>query len=153
MTMTERQVDHSVIRTNQVFTISVLALTFVLDLPALAAFQAIIMLLSAAVPRLGLYTTFYRRVLLPAGVVQPDVQLDHPEPHRFAQTVGGSCVGLGFLALAAGVPVIGWALVGLVIILASLNLFAGWCAGCMMYYWLNRLGVPGFEHSKIEVTQ
>ena len=37
------------------------------------------------------------------------------------------------------------------IVLAGLNLFAGWCAGCTMYYWLNRLGVPGFDHQPVEV--
>jgi hypothetical protein len=151
--MTERQVDHNAIRTNQVFTISVLALAFVLDLPALAALQALLMLLSAAAPHLGPYTRFYRHVLRPAGIVQPDLKLDNPEPHRFAQLVGSIFVGSGFLALVAGVPVVGWALVGVVIVLASLNLFAGWCAGCMMYYWLNRLGVPGFARARIEVTQ
>jgi len=48
---------------------------------------------------------------------------------------------------------VGWALIIVVIVLASLNLFAGWCAGCTMYYWLNRLGVPGFTRSRSEVTR
>ncbi len=38
----------------------------------------------------------------------------------------------------------GWALTWLVMVLAALNLFAGFCAGCAVYYWLNRLRVPGF---------
>ena len=36
------------------------------------------------------------------------------------------------------------------IVLAGLNLFAGWCAGCTVYYWLNRLGVPGFTQHRLE---
>jgi hypothetical protein len=146
----ERHVDHSAIRTNQAFTITVLALAFVLDLPALAAFTAAVMLISAVAPPLGLFTRVYRHILRPAHIVQPDVQIDNPEPHRFAQLVGGTVVTLGVIALLAGAEVIGWLLPGIVIVLASLNLFAGWCAGCMMYYWLNRLGVPGFNHAKIE---
>jgi hypothetical protein len=146
----ERHVDHSAIRTNQAFTITLLALAFVLDSPALAAFTAAVMLISAAVPPLSLFTRVYRHVLRPAHLVQPDVQIDNPEPHRFAQLVGGTFVTLGVIALLAGVGMIGWLLPGIVIVLASLNLFAGWCAGCMMYYWLNRLGVPGFNHAKIE---
>jgi hypothetical protein len=146
----ERHVDHSAIRTNQAFTITLLALAFVLDLPALAAFTAAVMLISAAVPPLGLFSRVYRHILRAAHLVQPDVQIDNPEPHRFAQLVGGTVVTLGVIALLAGAEVIGWLLPGIVIGLASLNLFAGWCAGCMMYYWLNRLGVPGFDHAKIE---
>ncbi len=82
--------------------------------------------------------------------MKPDVQFDNPEPHRFAQVLGATFVSLAFLALLAGVPVVGWALAGIVIVLASLNLFAGWCAACMMYYWLNRLGVPGFDRARVE---
>ena len=29
----------------------------------------------------------------------------------------------------------------------ALNLFAGFCAGCAVYYWLNRLQVPGFART------
>ena len=32
----------------------------------------------------------------------------------------------------------------LVIALASLNLFVGFCAGCAVYYWLGKLHLPGF---------
>jgi hypothetical protein len=148
--MTERQVDHSQIRTNQAFTIGLLALAFVVDLPALAGFVGIVMLISAVLPPLGLFSRVYRHVLRPAGLVRPDVIADNPEPHRFAQLVGGTLVTAGAFLLAAGLSG-GWALVGIVIVLASLNLFAGWCAGCTMYYWLNRLGVPGFGRSRIEV--
>jgi hypothetical protein len=40
--------------------------------------------------------------------------------------------------------ILGWALAWLVIALAALNLFLGFCAGCAIYYWLHRLNVPGF---------
>lgn len=149
----ERQVDHNQIRTNQVFTIVLLALAFVLDAPALAAFTAAVMLISATVPALGLFSRVYRHLLLPTGLIRPDLVADHPEPHRFAQLLGGICVTLGTLALFGGLEVIGWALAGLVIVLASLNLFAGWCAGCTLYYWLNRLGVPGFDRSPLRGTR
>ncbi len=146
---TKRQVDHQQIRTNQVFTITLLALAFVLDAPTLAAFTAAVMLVSAAMPALGLFSRVYRHLLLPTGLIRPDLVPDHPEPHRFAQLLGGICVTLGALALFGGLEPIGWVLVGLVIVLASLNLFAGWCAGCTLYYWLNRLGVPGFDRSPL----
>jgi|AMZC01.1.fsa_nt_AMZC01003509.1_5 hypothetical protein len=149
----ERQVDHQQIRTNQVFTIALLALAFVFDAPALAAFTAAVMVISAAVPALGLFSRVYRHLLLPTGLIRPHLVPDHPEPHRFAQLLGGICVTLGALSLFGGLQVIGWALVGVVIVLASLNLFAGWCAGCTLYYWLNRLGVPGFDRSPLRGTR
>ena len=49
-----------------------------------------------------------------------------------------------------GLSLLGWALAWLVIGLAALNLFAGFCAGCAVYYWLNRLQVPGFNQSAPE---
>ncbi|HEX3053014.1 MAG TPA: DUF4395 domain-containing protein [Aggregatilineaceae bacterium] len=146
-------VDHSNIRTNQAFTIGLLALAFVLDIPLLAAFVGVVLLISALFPPLGLFRLIYLKVLRPSGLVKPDVIADNAEPHRFSQGLGGTVVSLGFVALLAGVEVLGWGLMGLVIVLASLNLFAGWCAGCTLYYLLNRLGVPGFHRSRIEVTQ
>ena len=149
----ERVVDHSAIRTNQVFTITLLALAFVLAAPAISGITGASMLLSAAAPPLGLFTRMYRHLLRPAGIIQPRVVPDNPEPHRFAQLVGGVMVTLGTLLVLAGVTAIGWALVLVVIMLASLNLFAGWCAGCTMYYWFNRLGVPGFSRSRSEAAR
>ena len=72
---------------------------------------------------------------------------DNPEPHRFAQTFGAAVVFGGALALFGGLAALGWGLVWLVIALAALNLFGGFCVGCAMYYWLNRLKVPGFSKS------
>lgn len=149
----ERVVDHSAIRTNQFFTIALLGLAFVLAAPAISGVTGAIMLLSAAVPPLGLFTRIYRHLLRPAGVMRPRIIPDNPEPHRFAQLLGGVMVTLGTLLVLAGVSIAGWGLVIVVIALASLNLFAGWCAGCTMYYWLNRLGIPGFSRSRSEVAQ
>jgi hypothetical protein len=35
-------------------------------------------------------------------------------------------------------------LVWIVIALASLNAFGGFCVGCAVYYWLARFNLPGF---------
>jgi hypothetical protein len=150
---TERCVDHSAIRVNQAFTMALLGLAFVLDSPVLATVVAAVMLTSAFWPKVGLFHRVYRHLLRPVGIIQPDVIVDNPEPHRFAQGFGGAVVTLGAAALSLGVPVAGWGLVGLVMALAGLNLFAGWCAGCTMYYWLNRFGIPGFGRSRIEAAQ
>lgn len=149
--MTTRIVDHSVLRTNQVFIITLLALGFVLNQPPLVGFVALVMLAGTIWPGAALFKRIYQHILKPAGLIQQDPRPDNPEPHRFAQGVGGTVSLLGYVALLLGSPILGWGLAWVVIVLASLNLFAGWCAGCTLYYWLNRLGVPGFEHSRVEV--
>ncbi len=145
----DRRVDHSALKVNQAFIIVLNTLAFLFNAPLLVAFVSAVMLVGTAWPRLALFQGFYRSVLKPAGLVKPNVILDNPEPHRFAQGFGGTVLALGFLALLAGAQVLGWALTWLVIGLAALNLFLGFCAGCFVYYQLNRLGMPGFRFSPI----
>jgi hypothetical protein len=144
-----RQVDQSALKVNQAFIILLLGAAFVLDSVWLAAFVGGVMLLGTAVPPLAFFKRIYRHLLRPAGLVEPNVIPDNPEPHRFAQGFGGVVVTLAVLALLAEAMFLGWALVWLVIGLAALNLFLGFCAGCFLYYQLNRLGVPGFNREPI----
>ena len=143
--MNLRQVDHSAIRVTQAFTIGLLLLAFILNSWWLAAFVALANLIGALNPNFSLFRQIYLRGLKPGGIVKPRVIEDNPEPHRFSQLLGALFVGLGLLAMSLGVPALGWGLVWLVIGLASLSLFLNFCAGCFMYYQLNRLGVPGFK--------
>lgn len=150
---TTRKVDLSALRVNQAFIIILLILAFVLDSWQLVAFVGLVMLIGTALPRLSLFKQIYRRALQPAGFVKPNVIPDNPEPHRFAQGFGGLVLSLAVISLLAGQAIVGWTLVWLVITLAGLNLFLGFCAGCFLYYQLNRLHVPGFEHSPIKSGQ
>jgi hypothetical protein len=144
-----RVVDQTALRVNQAFIIALLTLAFILDSWVVAAFVGAVMLIGTAAPKMALFKQFYLRVLKPSGLIRPDVVADNPEPHRFAQGFGGVVVSLGVLALLLGATVVGWALAWVVIILAALNLFLGFCAGCFVYYQLNKFDVPGFEHSPI----
>lgn len=145
----DRKVDQSALRVNQAFIIGLLILAFVLDSVWLVAFVAAVMLLGTAVPSLSLFKAVYQRGLKPAGIIKPDVIVDNPEPHRFAQGFGGVVLLGALAALFAGATTPGWVLVGIVVALAALNLFLGFCAGCFVYYQLNRLGVPGFVREPI----
>ena len=144
-----RKVDQSALKVNQTFIIGLLLLAYLLDAIWLVAFVGVVMLVGTAVPKLGLFKQIYLKILKPAGLVKPNVIVDNPEPHRFAQGFGGIVVTLSIALLAGGV-MLGWTLVALVVLLAALNLFLGFCAGCFVYYQLNRLGVPGFAHSPIQ---
>ena len=145
-----RKVDQSALRVNQAFIIGLLILAFVLDNVWLVAFVGAVMLLGTAVPSLSLFKRIYQHGLRPAGIVKPDVVADNPEPHRFAQGLGGVVVAGSVAALLGGQAVLGWTLAWVVVALAALNLFLGFCAGCFVYYQLNRLGVPGFAHGPLE---
>ena len=148
--MNDRKVDHSALRTNQVFIIGLLLIGFVTDVKALVAFVAAVMLVGTFFPKVSLFKAVYLYILKPRGLVKPDVKIDNPEPHLFAQGVGGAFLTAATLAFVANAATVGWALAWIVIALAALNLFAGICVGCLMYYWLNRLGVPGFKVARIQ---
>lgn len=149
MNTTIRKVDHSALRTNQAFIIGLLLIAFILNVWPLAAFVGAVMLIGTAWPEAGLFKRVYRHILRPSGLVKSDVIADNPEPHRFAQGFGGVVMLASTLALALGLPVLGWGLTWVVIVLAALNLFLGFCAGCFIYYQLHRLGVPGFDRAPI----
>lgn len=109
-TDSKRRVDHAAIRVNQAFVIGLLILAFVLNSAPLVAFVGLVMLVGTAFPAWGLFKRIYQHILRPAGLVKPDVITDNPEPHRFAQGLGGTFVTLSWLALLVGQPVVGWAL-------------------------------------------
>ncbi len=146
---TDRQVDHSALRTNQAFIISLLLIAFIVNIPWLVTCVAVVMLLGTFVPKLSLFKAVYGYFLKPRGLVKPDVKADNPEPHLFAQGVGGAFLAVATIAFVLGASFVGWVLTWIVIALASLNLFAGICVGCLMYYWFNRLGVPGFKYARV----
>jgi sterol desaturase/sphingolipid hydroxylase (fatty acid hydroxylase superfamily) len=141
-----QKVDHAALRTNQSFIIGLSIAAFVLNAAWLAALVALVMAVGTyrRVPGFGFV---YQRLLKPRGWVKPDVLQDNPEPHRFAQGFGAVVLGIAVAALFLGASILGWALVWLVVALAALNLFLGFCAGCAVYYWLSRLSVPGFAKS------
>jgi len=140
------KVDHNALRTNQALIIGLLLAAFILNIPLLVTLVALVMLAGSALGQPG-FLPVYRGVLVRLGWVKPYVVPDHAEPHRFAQTMGGAFLLLASIAFLAGGWGLGWVLTWVVISLAALNLFAGFCAGCFIYYWLGRLNVPGFTQS------
>jgi hypothetical protein len=145
MTSMLRPVDHAALKTNQALIILLSILAFILNAPWLVAFVFLAMALGTLAGTSG-FGWFYRRLLKPLRLVKPDVLQDHPEPHRFAQGLGALFMGVALALLLAIPGAAGWIMVWIVVGLAALNLFAGFCAGCAAYYWLARLGLPGFIH-------
>jgi hypothetical protein len=137
----ETRVDQTALKFNQASIIALLVLAFLLNAVWLVAFVAAVMLVGTFWPRAGLFKWLYARWLKPAGLLKPNVVADDPQPHLFAQGLGGIFLTLSAGALWAGLPILGWGLAGMVIVLAALNLFLNFCLGCFMYFQLARRGI------------
>lgn len=140
---TLQKVDHAALKANQLTIIVLNILAFIFNLPILAAIVAVVMGLGTLLKVPG-FLPLYRYLYKPLGLLKPDVLNDNPEPHRFAQFLGFVFMIAGAVSIYLGASILGWSLVWLVIILAALNAFGGFCVGCAVYYWLARLHVPGF---------
>ena len=138
-----QKVDHAALKVNQTFIIGLNILGFILEMPMMAILVTCMMILGTSLKRPG-FGFIYKYALKPAGIVKPDVLNDNPEPHRFAQGFGSVVMLIGTVALYTGAAALGWGLIWLVVALAALNLFGGFCVGCAVYYWLGKLHAPGF---------
>jgi molybdopterin converting factor small subunit len=138
----DSKVDHSALRVNQAFIIGLLIAAFVVNNVWVVTFVAAVMIIGTAVRKPGfkLAYNFFKS----QGWLKPDVVADNPEPHLFSQGLGAAFVTGGAVSLFAGAATLGWTLAWIVVALAALNLFGGFCVGCFVYYWLNRVHVPGF---------
>lgn len=137
------QVDHTALKVNQAAIITLLVLAFLFNQPWLVALVAAVMVLGTLTPQLALFQRLYRDVLRPAGLLRPDLRAEAAAPHRFAQGLGGGVLVAAVLALFAGLSTLGWALALVVVALAAVNLFFGFCAGCFVYFQLARLRRAG----------
>jgi Domain of unknown function (DUF4395) len=143
--MATQVVDHSALKVNQTGIIATVLVAFIGSAfyrPALVLIPllAIVLLVGTFAPRYALFKQFYFKVLKPRGIVKPRPVQDRPEPHNFAQGLGGV-----FLVVASAfllpVPVIGLALALLVAVLAFVNLAFGYCLGCQIYFQLGKRGL------------
>ncbi len=140
---TLKAVDHSALQTSMAVRLGVLLATFVTDQVWLIPILAVLMLIGTA--RAKPEFMFVYRALRSANWISPELISDNPEPHRFSLGVGGTFLAGATLAFLTGSPIVGWVLTWIVIALVGLNLFGGFCVGCAVYYWLNRVRVPGFS--------
>ncbi|MFL5806486.1 MAG: DUF4395 domain-containing protein [Roseiflexaceae bacterium] len=131
--------DRTALRVNQALIITLLALGFVADQPWLVVFVFAVMAVGTAFPKAALFQRLYRDILRPAGLLRPDLHAEDAAPHRFAQGMGAAVLLVASAALFAGAAVFGWGLAFVVIALAAINLIFGFCAGCFVYFQLQRL--------------
>jgi hypothetical protein len=135
----DERVDRTALRFNQASIIFFVLLSFLLNQPWLVGFVGAVMALGTLTPSFALFHRIYRDVLRPAGLLKPDVHPEASAPHRFAQGLGAAFLILALAALLTGLTAVGWALALIVVVLAAINLFFGFCAGCFIFFQLERL--------------
>jgi Domain of unknown function (DUF4395) len=143
--MATQIVDHSALKVNQTGIVATVLVAFIgsaIYQPVLVLIPllAIVLLVGTFAPNLALFKQFYFKVLKPGGIVKPRPVQDRPEPHNFAQGLGGV-----FLVVASAflipVQVVGLALALIVAVLAFVNLAFGYCLGCQIYFQLGKRGL------------
>ena len=138
-------VDHSALKVNQVGIVATVLVAFIgsaffRPLLILIPLLSVVLLLGTFAPRLALFKQFYFKVLKPRGIIKPQPVQDRPEPHNFAQGMGGVVLAVSSVLLLP-VPVLGLAVALLVAVLAFVNVAFGFCLGCQIYYQLGRAGL------------
>ena len=82
--------------------------------------------------------------LLSVKVITPrlgKVKLVPGPPKRFAQGIGAAVSTTALLLLSSGAAPAAWTLLGILVVAASLEAFAGFCLGCTIFGFLQRRGV------------
>jgi hypothetical protein len=143
--MATQVVDHSALKVNQAGIVTTVLVAFIgsalyRPLLVLIPLLAIVLLVGTFAPQLALFKQFYFNVLKPRGIVKPRPVEDRPEPHNFAQGLGGVFLAVASVFLIP-LTVVGLALALLVAVLAFVNLAFGYCLGCQIYFQLSKRGV------------
>jgi hypothetical protein len=138
-------IDHSALKVNQAGIVATVLVAFVgsavwRPLLLLIPLLAIVLLLGTFAPRFALFKQLYFKVLKARGIIKPRLVQDRPEPHNFAQGLGGVFLAVASVFLIP-LPVVGLALALLVAVLAFVNLAFGYCLGCQIFYQLERRGL------------
>jgi hypothetical protein len=138
-------VDHSALKVNQTGIVATVLVAFIgsaffRPLLILIPLLSVVLLLGTFAPQLALFKQIYFKVLKPRGIIKARPVQDRPEPHNFAQGMGGVVLAIASLFLVP-LPVVGLALSLLVAVLAFVNLAFGYCIGCQIYYQLGRAGL------------
>ena len=142
-----KKVDTNALKFNQINIVGWTIIAFILDWPWLIALVGVAMAIGTTWPELGPFRLLYRRLVVAAGLVKPNVIDNDPTPHRFALGFGAVVVLAAAATFALGLPVVGWALAALVAVLAFINFAFNYCVGCQIYFLLGRFGVVGSERT------
>lgn len=142
------RVDTHLAKFSQASVVLLTALAFLLFQPVIVLIAAILMVWSALFPSVSPFRLLYRSIIIPLHLWKPRIVEDDPAPHRFAQGVGSVfLIASSIVLLLTSATPLGWTLDLIVFVLAAINLTVGFCAGCLVYYYLGRAGLlPGVRY-------
>jgi hypothetical protein len=136
------RVDTHLAKFSQGSVVVLSALAFLFAQPILVLLTGLLLAWSALLPAFGPFALIYRRLLVPTGLLKPRIVEDDPAPHRFAQGVGATfLLASALLLFLTQAQLAGWVLDLLVFVLSLLNASIGFCAGCLVYFYLGKLGI------------
>ncbi len=134
------KIDNTALKFNQGSIVFFTGLAFLLNIYWLVALVGIVLLLDTIVPGTGLFKLIYKVVAKPSGLLKPHIIEESKTPHQFAQGMGGIFLLISFSFLHfLGLTVLGWVLSFIVIALAFINLTLNFCAGCFIYFQIQKI--------------
>lgn len=148
----KNKLDRTALKFNQGSIVLLTGAAFLLNISWLTAFVAAVLLLDTIIPGTGLFKLIYRHIVKPTKLLKPDLAEESTAPHRFAQGLGGIFLFAAFLSLTVfGLPSLGWILALIVAVLAFINLAFNFCAGCFLYFQIEKLRISsGSDLSRSE---
>jgi hypothetical protein len=136
------RVDTHLAKFSQGCVVALTGLAFLLAQPVIVLITAGLLAVSALVPAISPFRLLYRNVVVLLHLMRPRMVEDDPAPHRFAQGVGTAFLIVAPLLLfLTKATTLGWTLDLIVFALAAINMTIGFCAGCLVYYYLGRIGL------------
>jgi len=136
------RVDTHLAKFSQGCVVALTGMAFLLAQPVIVLIAAVLLSVSALVPAIIPFRLLYRYVVIPLHLMRPRMVEDDPAPHRFAQGIGAAFLIIATLVLfLSKATTLGWALDLIVFVLAAINMTIGFCAGCLVYYYLGRIGL------------
>lgn len=136
--MAAKTIDANAPRFNQIGIVILVLTGFIFEIRILPALVGAILLLGGIFPAYSLFQLIYRRVIVPAGLLTPQIVEGDGAAHRFAEVLGGLTMAVASVAFLVGQAYIGWILSWVVVVLAGVNLAFGFCAGCFLYYQIQK---------------
>jgi hypothetical protein len=125
--------------------VSLISFSFVFDLPWLLLLTSLILVTGTIFQGAGLFRIIYLNIVKPIGLMKPRLVEESNAPHLFSQGMGGIFLLASFLLIEllpgnSGL-VAGWSIAVIVAVLAFINITLNFCAGCFLYFQLQKSGI------------
>jgi hypothetical protein len=140
MNKTIEKIDKTSLKFNQGCIVVFTSSAFLLNIHWLVVVVGIILLIDTIIPGSGLFKLIYKNFVKPFRLLKPNISEESKAPHQFAQGLGGTFLLISFIFLQFfGFIFIGWGISFIVIALAFVNLTLDFCAGCFIYFQIEKL--------------